>query len=254
MTDETTTTTTTTPAPVTNQEKTSALDQLVGPGKKFQTAEDLALGKLNADTFVEKLTQENRDLRNLVNQQDARVSKLETKISILDRLDGGDTTVTTNPDTTTTTHGNTTTVTQGLSEGDALKLIERVKQNDVQAQNKAEVDAILQSTLGDKAVAFVRQRANELGMRDVDLHALALTRPKAFLALLGISKQNQSGNPMYQPSNSGNTVTNPSAAVRNEAFYKALQDKVGIKKFVMDKPTQRQMHLDMQTLGDAYFS
>lgn len=253
MTTETTQTTTTTTAPVTNQEKTSALDQLVGPGKKFQTAEDLALGKLNADTFVEKLTQENRDLRNLVNQQDARVSKLETKISILDRLDGGDTTVTNNPDTTTTTP-TTTTVTQGLSEGDALKLIERVKQNDVQAQNKAEVDAVLQSTLGDKAVAFVRQRANELGMKDADLHALALTSPKAFLAMLGISKTNAQGNPMYQPSSNNNAVQNPGAAVRNEVFYKTMQDKMGVKKFVLDKQVQRQMHMDMQTMGDSYFS
>lgn len=249
MTGETTTTTTT--VPVTNQEKTSALDQLVGPGKKFQTPEDLALGKLNADTFVEKLTQENRDLRNLVNQQDTRVARLEAKISILDRLEGGDTTVT-NQDTTTTTQV-TTPVTTGLSKDEALQLIKEVKQNDVQAQNKAEVDGVLQSTLGDKAVAFVRQRANELGLTDAALHAMALTSPKAFLALLGIQKTNTQGNPMYVQGTS-TTSTNPGTTVRNEAYYKDIQGKMGVKKFVLDKSVQRQMHMDMQALGDSYFS
>lgn len=251
MTDTTTTTTNTEQVPT--GEKTSALDQLVGPGRKFQTPEDLAKGKLNADTFIESLTRENRELRTLVNQQDTRVSQLEAKVSILDRLDGSASTVTTPATTTTTTAVATTAPATGLSEDAALELIKRVKKDEVRAANKTEVDSVLFANFGDKAVAFVKQRAAELGISDAEVHNLALTSPKAFLSMLGVNKTNAQGNAMYVATGNGMTPPNPTA-IRNQKYYDDLKTKMGPRKFVTDKAIQIQLHKDMQTLGDAYFS
>ena len=44
----------------------SALDQLVGEGKKFKTIEDLAAGKLKSDQHVEQLEGENKVAREKV--------------------------------------------------------------------------------------------------------------------------------------------------------------------------------------------
>lgn len=229
---------------------TSALEELVGPGKKFQTVDDLAKGKKDSDAFINTLTNENKELRGLVTDLDKRLRKAESGLSILDRLN-----------TPSNPQGNPLeppVVNEpepkvvGLSEEDVVRVVEQVKQNDVATRNKAEVDATLARLLGNEAKGFIIQKANELGMDSRELAGLALKSPKAFYNMLGINPNAKTGNTMYVNSNGASAPSNE--PVRNNAFYESLKKKMGTKAFILDKNLQNQRHRDMETLGDAWDS
>lgn len=229
---------------------TSALDTLVGADKKFATPEDLARGKLEADTFIEKLKQEARDLRNLVVTQDQRLVKLEARSSILDRLEpnpnGG------NPPIVTTQQPEPPAST-GLTKDDVFELIEQRDVKRTATQNKSEVDAVLNKQFGDQAVAAVRQRANELGMTQSELAGLALRSPKAFYSMLGIDPNATQTGTLY--TGTGRPApANTQGEIRNNAYYNAIKAKVGTKAFIMDRRLQTELHKDMNALGDAFFA
>ncbi len=237
------------------QNANSVLDQLVGDGKKFANIEALAKGKADADAFIEKLANENKELRGIITAQDSRVAKLESRLSILDRLgdrsdEGGDDNR--DADTSNNTQKGDTPP-SGLSETDALKLIER---HDTEKQHKANrqyVDGVLAKQLGSEAAAFVKQRGAELGLSEQALVQLATTSPKAFLSMLGLAAESTSQNPMYK--GTGSTASsNSKAPTRNKTYYDKLKSEMGAKKFAFDRGIQIQMHKDMLAMGDAFES
>lgn len=229
----------------------SALDALVGSDKKFASVEDLAKGKLQSDQFIEQLKNELRDVRNIVATQDRQLATLNSKFSILDRLEGNP-----NPNSNQPVAPNPTPeppVVQGLTEADVLKLVERRDANAVAAQNKRDVDATLTKTLGDKAASFVLQRAAELGMEPKALHDLALKSPKAFYSVLGIEPNAPQSASVYQGSGRGQPV-GVAPEVRNNSWYQAKKNEMGIKAYVKDTKLQQQLHRDLENLGDAFFA
>lgn len=236
-------------APTPQTQTTSPLEALVGPDKKFQSVEDLARGKLEADNYITKIVDENKQLRTVVTAQDRRLASLESKLSILDRLETPPNTG--NPGVPVQQSQPQTPAAPSLTEEDVLKLVEQRDVNAKAQANKVEVDQTLNKVLGANAAGFVLQKAAELGVTPAYLHNLALTSPKAFYATLGIDTNANQGGTMHK---GGIRPTAPSAEVRNEAWYTAKKNEVGIKKFVMDKELQKQMWRDMDTLGDAFFA
>lgn len=235
----------------------SVLDQLVGPGKKFADDEALAKGKLAADAFVDKLTSENRDLRNIITAQDSRLAKMESRLSILDRL--GNDSEEDDPDNRgggvpNKTPDSEVTPPIGFSEADALKLIEKHDVGKQHAANRQLVDQVLNKQLGSEAAAFVKQRGSELGLSEQALVQLATTSPKAFLSMLGLSVEGSPSNSMYRGGSGSDALNNNRPATRNKTYYDKLKTEMGAKKFAFDRSTQIQMHKDMQALGDAFES
>lgn len=226
-------------------------EQLVGPGKKFDTQEALARGKQESDQFIEKVLAEKREALELAQRLAQENDSLKVKASILDRINpqnqSGNQSGTqgTNP-----TPAQTPAV--GLSAEDVVKLIESSKQHEVATANIRQVDAALIKALGSDAPAYVKQRATEMGMDVQDLYKVATKSPSAFLNMLGVNpnQTNQQGG-MYNPGRPGPSGSNPE--IRNEAYYNKLKTSMGILKFVQDSRVQVQMHKDMQALGDSYF-
>lgn len=226
---------------------TSALDSLVGTGKKYQTPEDLAKSRVEADLFIEKLKAEKRELEVIALAQDAELKTLKNKSSILDRL---------NTNTTDTT---TQTVIQqpvqqvvGLSADDVIKVVRQEKAQESAQRNKLEVDSVLAKQFGAEAGAFLLQSAAALGVAPEELRDIGMKSPKALYNMLGINPNSSSSGTTY----TGGTrlpVQN-SEPVRNEAFYKAKQKEMGNLKFVTNKQVQIQMHRDMKALGDEFFA
>ena len=228
-------------------------EQLVGPGKKFDSAEALAKGKAESDQFIQKLLDEKKEAMDLAQRLAQEVDSLKVKASILDRINPQNP----NASNQSSSQGNPPAPAQtpaaGISAEDVVKLIESSKQHDAAQANIRQADAALIKALGSDAPAYVKQKAQELGMDVPDLYKIATKSPSAFLNMLGISPNNASAGGMYNPSNrpgpnGGNTE------IRNEAYYNKLKKEMGVLKFVQDSRIQVQMHKDMQALGDSYFT
>lgn len=232
------------PAPVVT---TSALEQLVGPDKKFADNEALAKGKLAADAYVRKLEDETKSLRDLIRQGDQKIATLEARVSILDRLEPNPSAPTSAP----VAQPQAQPVVQGLTEDGVLSVIEARDAKRAAEQNKREVDAVLIKQLGANAQSFLLQKASDLGMNPEDLYKLAVTSPKAFYNTVGLNP-NQSDNASLH--RDGRPATyQPNKEIRNKSWWDKKRDEMGVKKFITNAKLQNDMHKDMQALGDAFF-
>lgn len=230
---------------------TSALDSLVGAGKKFADPEALARGKVEADSFIETLKREKQEAVQLATELQREKAKLEGKLSILERLERQPSS---NSETPLTPQvPNPEPPLKGLTEEDVLKVVEQSKNAERMARNKSEVDAVLAKQLGADAPAYLAQKAAELGIDKASLNQLALTSPNAFYSMIGINPNPSTGNTRYVPSGPGAT---PSASkeIRNNSYYEKLKKEMGVLPFIRDVGLQQQRHRDMQALGDAWDS
>jgi hypothetical protein len=225
---------------------TGVLEQLVGPGKKFASVEDLARGKQASDNFVEKLTDETRQLRDAVASQLQEIETLKARASILDRI---------NPQSNSTQQqAPASTPAAGLSADDVVKLIAASKQKEEAERNIRQADTVLIKSLGAEASSFVKQRASELNMDVEDLYKVAMKSPNAFYGMLGINPNGEAASGSMYVANNGTQQGQSKSPVRNKAYYDDVASKMGKTKFYLDKNIQIQLHKDMQTLGDAFFN
>lgn len=244
MTDQVTPPTQGTPA--TPPAPTGVFEQLVGEGKKFGSPEDLAKGKMESDRFINKLTQENEQLRELIKTIEQKDKEMEARAAILNQLNG-------NPEPQDPQPRAPTQQPQakGLTEADVARLIEEVNQSKVANANLQSVDQALVKQFGAEAPNVVKAKAAELGISVDDLKALASKSPGAFYQMVGVDTAS-SGNSssMYVGSKPG--AQPQGEPVRNAAYYEGLKQKMGIKAFAFDKRLQVQMFKDMERLGDSF--
>jgi hypothetical protein len=236
----------TTQAPAPTQPTGSVIEQLVGPDKKFKTVEAALQGKVEADAFVAKLTSEAAELKRLLQEAEVEKERLRARASIVDRLNQPN-----EPATAGTQNQQPVVTPQGpaLSADDVVSLIRKTDMEKAAQANLQKVDAELVKTFGGEAVAFVRQKASELGFSTDELLNVGARSPDAFFNMIGVTRQGAGGNPMYAPSG---TLNGKPVAVRNKAFYDNIKKEMGSTKFIMDKQIQIQLHKDMQALGDAF--
>lgn len=234
------------------------LSLLVGDGKKFRTAEDLARSKFEADKFIDKLKQENDSLRQLIKTEERTANVTDALQKILSAVtQPEDKTPVTNPDPAATPEGNPPLeVSKGVSAEDVVKIVHALEEQRRGQRNREQVLADLTKKYKDKTEEVIASRAAELGMTAKMLGDMAASNPKAFLRLIGEDSQQpnltSNGNSSIPSRNSavvGNTKT---GGVRDAAYYEKLKGEMGAKKFVMDSRLQVQMHRDMQDLGDRW--
>jgi hypothetical protein len=242
----------TTPTPnQTPSAPTSAFEALVGPGKKFGSHEDLAKGKLESDAFVAKVTSENKELRSIVQELSAKVDNLSARDSILNQLSNNSNGSVNQPNVQNTQQP-VVTPPASLSAEDVKKLISDSEANKLVQDNIRKADAGLTKALGADAVPFVKQRAAELGMPVDEIMGVAARSPDAFFSMLGLNPNSADPKSMYRGSNTAPGA--PNAPIRNNSYYEKVKAEKGVRAFVLDTNLQIQLHKDMQTLGDAFFT
>lgn len=233
-----------------NVTATSAFEGLVGPGKKFASAEDLAKGKLNADAMIDTLKTETRELRTLVTSQESQLQKLASKVSILDRLS-------VNPDDDGNQPVVQKVVTQpepkavGLTVQDVREVVAAEREESAALANQREVDGVLNKLFGAEAKGFVLQKAAEFRVAPEELVDMARRSPQMFYNTLGISPNTKQSSSTYVGNKTG-TIQTTAEPVRNNAYYEGLKKKMGTKAFVMDRGLQAQRMRDLAQLGDAW--
>lgn len=222
-----------------------ALSTLVGEGKKFKDVESLAKAKLEADSFIGKLTDETAKLRAELEKR----MTLEEQLAALTRGEGGQP----GGGQPAPGQGNQPPTNTSVPDVEALldkKLRERSEQERRQA-NIRQVDELLLKHYGDanKAKAAVLEFNSTLG---INLTDLAASSPAAVAKLIGGSSGSGSGLPAER--GTVNVGGNMSGEVRNKAYYDKLRSEMGNARFYADRKLQVQIHKDAQSLGDAYYN
>ncbi len=228
----------------------SVVDQLVGPGKRFQSVEAALKGKVEADAFVVSLTNETAQLRAALAESEAEKVRLAARASILDRLNQPNEVPGTPP--AQPSSPNPAPGPKPMSDEDVVAVIRRTDQQKQAEANLQRVDQTLVKTFGVDAVAVVRQRASELGLPVEDLMQVGARSPEALFNMIGVHKAAEPGNPMYN----GNGFQTPGQGVeiRNKAYYDKRRNEMGNLKFLGDRNLMLSMHKDAQALGDAFYS
>lgn len=246
----------------TGYEDNDVLEGLVGPGKKFASVADLAKGKLAADSFVKKLTDENAQMRTLIADLSNKADSSEAINKLVEHLMKAPSASAGNPpppngaDASNNSQNNQV----GLTRADVVALLKQSEREKVAQANRAEANKKLHSMFGEKAPTVIAAKAKDLGLSVESLKALAESSPKAFSAMLGLDTEAPSSS-ASRPGASGRGSANPAALFnkglpnsgeRGAKYYAKLKDEMGIRKFVTDSRIQLQMHKDMERLGDEW--
>jgi hypothetical protein len=226
---------------------------LVGPDKKFKSVQDLARGKLEADSFIKKVTEENNALRALIQNSEENNWSSNAMTDLLARVSQGSHQVQ-QPATETKVEGGAGNQPQALTSSDVEILFKNLRQKEHEDANEKTAFGKLAESFGaDKVEEVLQKKAASLGL-DVDtLKATARKSPTAFANLIGDNRQQASA-----PATGRNTSAVPELAglgsepKRDRAYYDKLKNEMGVKKFMLDKSLQVQLHRDMMTLGDAW--
>lgn len=244
-----------------SQQPTGVLSELVGEGKKFVDAEALAKGKKEADAFVDHLKGENATLRDLVTELAAKADRASGLEGILQRVkngnanDGGGNPAPNQQNTQQANQPDT-----GKIVEDVIKLLEEKDRTTKGMANIAVVDAALSQAFGNSATAkeAVKVKAAELGLSVEEIYKIGAQSPNALYQMLGVQHgtSGNGGNANLIAGQGTNTSYNQSNSTgqRNAAYYEKLKNEMGVRKFVMDRRLQIQLHKDMQTLGDRWES
>jgi prefoldin subunit 5 len=230
----------------------STLNDLVGEGKKFKTPDDLAKAKLESDRFIEKLQNEQRELREELSKRlsaEEALKRAREAGSVVAPQEPPDRSPSPQPRQETTDIG---------SEVD--RILRRREQENTAKSNIDTVTSKMKDLYGnvDKAAEVVQNKSQELGMSVEKLQALASENPKAFFQLLGVQDK-PAGSPQ---TSSWNNVKN-TTAMKNAAgstttvpgtykYYEEIRKSDPAAYF--SPRVQLQMDKDAREKGEKFYS
>jgi hypothetical protein len=221
------------------------LSGLVGEGKKFKTVDDLARGKIEADNYIQQLTNEQKELRQAYAELESQLKAGQTVEDVLRKMQGS----------RGSEDGNQPGST--IAPEDILKLVDdrlsKSRQDETRRANEAESQAAILKHFNNneqKAREFVQQEARRLGMDPKALKEIGASSPAAFTRLLGLSQSRATG-PNIQSEVNSDAQNDGYGGVRNEAYYRDLRTKLGPKFW--EPNIQQQRMRDRQSLGERYY-
>jgi len=215
------------------------LDSLVGEGKKFKDAEALAKAKVESDSHISKVEEENRALREKMTQLEEQVAEGKTFDKVLDEINKSK-------------EGAGDNQTSANSEEIADIIEQKLKEKDAvtaaSANRKSFNDAVLAHMGGDtdKAVEFIRTKAKEAGLDNSQLTQLSEKSPQALVQLFGLKQTKPTNAPSMSQ---GNVKPTAEGGKRNFAYYQALRREIGDSKFYSDQELMAQKIRDSEQPG-----
>lgn len=194
-----------------------ALEHMVGEGKKYATAEDLAKAALNGQVHISKIEQENADLRN-------SSDKAKGIDDILAALKG-------QQSPTSPTEQQPPADQQPPAASDEPSVADQIKaafaqrdqgQVDVQEDNNLnETVELLAKMYGDKANAVYTQVGQDLG---IDMEALAKKSPQAVMKLVSDARPASNTNGLPQSSQQYSQEPQAGGVMTNTVIAKMFKE------------------------------
>lgn len=198
----------------TTGEDQSPFAALVGEGKKFKTPEELAKGKIEADSFIARLQEEKR-------QMEEELTRLRVQKEVEAK--------TKQPETSPTS--------QAPSDVEALieRKLKEAKQTDQRKSNLQAAERFLVETYGDQAEKVLKDQAKDMGIDTSRLLDLAADTPAVFKKLFaGTPKKMEPSATTGTQNTEAMDLSGPSGEVSE---YKELSQKrkqVGTSRFFSD--------------------
>lgn len=234
------------PNQTTNTE--DVITTLVGEGKKFKSVEDLAKGKLQADSHIAKIEAENRDLRKAVEDLKTQSNQQVALTELVEALKNKQ-----------STDGNPQALDLEQLTGIVRNVNKEERENQIRTANRNRVnEEILKIAGGDvgKAREIVTQRASELGLDLDTIRSLSERSPSAILAILNVTSNQSKNDPPPATKAGVNTqalFNGNTTDAKPNSYYSELRRKMGVAKFYADTKLQAKMFADAEKLGDKFF-
>ena len=224
------------------------LDALVGEGKKYASLEELAKGKAEADSFIDKLKDENSDLRKQAEEKTTIMDLMEAFKSLNQEQESNSESVTPLDDE----------VLQGKLE----QMIKEREAKRTSEANRTEAMKLVSDKLNgdEKAVElFVQQKATQLGMDASKLWSLSDESPAGFAQIIGLESQpTQQVTPMSLPHQNTEATTGGTSmevdGFKTKNWFDQQRREMGNKKFINSSTIQRRMIESREKLGDRFYS
>lgn len=228
--------------PFKTQDEPNYLEELVGPGKKFATVEDLAKGKWHADTMVETLKAEKTALE----VQAANGMNVDKLIEAINKGKTG----TEGGQPPEQNQSNPPPQNVNIEEL-VLNTLKKTEADRKIETNKQAVVARMNEVWGADASKELRKTAAEIGVSVDYLNGVAQQSPEAFYKLVSLNQNRNSP--------SGTTV--PQGTVRLEGNGTGQRDAKFYRELKKNNPSlyketkiQVQMSRDALALGEAFFN
>jgi len=225
------------------------LADLVGEDKKFKTVEDLAKGKLEADTFIEQLKTEGEVMRTKLAELEGKGSKEDTVAELLkavrehQKTEGGDDD-------------------NQVSDADLSKRIKEIMRGETEAETAAKNRSIANQTVLDKvngdveaAKVYLAERAKQLHMSVKELRELGEKSPEAFTKLIDGDTSTVSKGITELEGHADNSGSDPVKEIdghKTKAWYDAYKKEVGPAKYWNDVKIQGQYAKDAMALKERF--
>lgn len=223
----------------------SALDKLVGEGKKYKSAEDLANAYLNADSHIGELKTDLQTTREFISEELKKLAEQRTQAPPAP-----------NPETRSIEPAPVAPPASEVEDLDTkiAKVLEEKETLRRLQDNANTVQEVLVERLGgvEKAAEAVIAKARELGLNPADMKEMAAKSPKAFFATMGIDP-NARSNSTPAPSSdvSPHRIGSPIKA-ETYAYYENIRKTD--PKLYWQPATQKAMHAAAQRLGTEFFN
>lgn len=146
---------------------------------------------------------------------------------------------------------------QALTSRDVELVFNNLRKKEREDANEQAAMQKLSAAYGDKTDEYLAKKAKELDLDINVLKATARQSPNAFFNLIGENPNNKptTGAPSVRGANTSavpELASMGTEATRNAKYYEKLKSEMGVKKFMLDKSLQIQLHRDMMTLGERW--
>ena len=228
----------------------STLDSLVGDGKKFADANELAKGKQEADSFIEQLQGELKGVREDLSTLEVKSEKSKTVAELIQAVQ----------DSQKQEPGDTNQMSEEDLSNKIKDIMQGVSDTSTKVQNRDKGnELVLKKVNGDieAAKAFVAERAKQLSMTTDALAALSEVSPDAFAKLIDVDPSTITKSITSLDGTNTETLdaASPQTLVdghNTKAYYTALKKEMGVGKYWKDTKVQNQYFKDAEALGDRF--
>jgi hypothetical protein len=231
-------------------EEASAVDALVGDGKKFKTVEDLAKGKQESDTYIEQLRMQQEEMKNELENLKAQAASATTADEVLKALKESQSEMTEQPK---------------MDESDLVEKVRQILQGEnaeqTRLRNREQASNLLLKKAGSEEAAreYLAGRARELGTTVDKLRELGEDSPQLFAKAVDVDLSAREASVSQLPGVSADAMraSGPVTEIEGtptKAYFDKLRQDMGTAKFIADSKVQLQMVRAAEKLGSKFYT
>lgn len=224
----------------------SYLNDLVGPGKKYDSPEALARSRAFADEHIQRVEAENKQLReDYTRARDENIAKAKLE-DLLDQLQGRKTAP---PPTQEPQRDEKSAIDMKQIESLIDNRMKQTQLTQTYNQNLNSVQQKLVEKYGQDYISHYQQELTRLDLTKEEADDLARKKPTTFMQMLGLNQQPRQ--PTYQaPPRSMGSPAPTVPDKRDWAYYENLR-KTNRTEYLSQR-TQLQMLQDRMEQGEAF--